>query len=65
MLTYIIIYLIGVFLTIIGGYSGLEKGWKITVLDIMVVIVVALTSWLGLILVILLFYGDKVVFIKK
>lgn len=61
----LVIYLCGIVAALILGYLSLEKGYKVTVFDLVFGILISLFSWAAFIMFILIVYNDKVVFIKK
>ena len=66
MITLLIIYLLGCIITFIFLYKYTLNKWEeITISDIGVFSILSLFSWLGLIIGLLVFYGDKVIIRKK
>lgn len=61
----LIIYLIGVIASAVLCYLSLEKGYKVTVFDLLFTFLISLCSWGAFIVTLIFNYGDKVVFIKK
>lgn len=61
----LIIYLSGIIATAIICYLGLEKGCKVTVLDLLFGFLFSLFSWVAFITILFIIYGDKEVFTKK
>jgi hypothetical protein len=60
-----IIYLLGVIATVLLLYYSLEHGSKITIGDIVFVLVISMFSWLAFVICLVIFFADYVVFIKK
>ncbi len=66
MITLLIIYLLGCIITFIFLYKHTLNKWEeITISDIGVFSILSLFSWLGLVIGLLVFYGDKVIIRKK
>lgn len=66
MITLLIIYLLGCIITFIFLYKTILNKWEeITISDIGVFSILSVFSWLGLIIGLLVFYGDKVIIRKK
>lgn len=61
----LIIYLSGIIAAVILFYLSLEKGYKVTIFDLVFGILISLFSWAAFIIFLLIVYNDKVVFIKK
>lgn len=66
MITLLIIYLLGCIITFIFLYKTTLNKWEeITISDIGVFFIMSSASWLGLVIGLLVFYGDKVIIRKK
>lgn len=66
MITLLIIYLLGCIITFIFLYKTILNKWEeITISDIGVFSILSVFSWLGLVIGLLVFYGDKVIIRKK
>ena len=61
----LIIYLLGIVASLILMYRSLEKGDRVTVGDIILALIYSLSSWVGFIIVIGMFFSNYVVFTKK
>lgn len=61
----LVIYLSGIVAAVILFYLSLEKGYKVTIFDLVFGILISLFSWAAFIIFLLIVYNDKVVFIKK
>lgn len=59
------VYIVGFFATLVLLYLTMKKGDTVSVLDLCLSLILASLSWTGVLIVGLLCYGDKVVFIKK
>ena len=61
-----IIYLIGYILTFIAFLlANLKEYGKIIIKDLAMGILISITSWLGLIVILIAVYGDVIVYKKK
>ena len=65
MITFLIIYILGIIATLWAYYYSLESGAEISVTELSVCIATSLFSWITFIVLILAIYGDKIVFTKK
>lgn len=65
MILFWIIYLLGVFATMLLLYYSLEHGEKITIGDIAFALVISVCSWLAFIIAFIIFFANYVVFTKK
>lgn len=61
----LIIYLLGIIASLTLMYRSLEKGDRVTVGDIILALIYSLSSWVGFIIVIGMFFSNYVVFTKK
>lgn len=61
----LIIYLLGIVASLTLMYRSLEKGDRVTVGDIILAFIYSLSSWVGFIIVIGMFFSNYVVFTKK
>lgn len=61
----LLIYLLGIIVTLWIWYYTLDKGTKITLFDLSFVILISIFSWIAFIVIIIMEYGDKTVFKKK
>ena len=61
----LVIYLCGIIAAVTLSYLSLEKGYKVTVFDLVFGILISLFSWAAVIVFLLVIYNDKVVFTKK
>lgn len=61
----LIIYLLGIVASLTLMYRSLEKGDRVTVGDIILALIYSLSSWVGFIIVIGMFFSNYVVFTKK
>ena len=61
----LIIYLVGVIATAVLLFCSLEKGYKVTLGDLIAGCLICLLSWIGFISVIMICFSDYVVFTKK
>ena len=60
-----IIYILGVVATVLLFYFTLEKGTKVTVMDIAFILVISIFSLVSFIISLLFIYSDEIVFTKK
>ena len=61
----LIIYLLGIVASLTLMYRSLEKGDRVTVGDIILALIYSLSSWVGFIIVIGMFFSNHIVFTKK
>lgn len=65
MVIFLLIYVIGFIATLWFWYYTLNSGTKITLADLMSVIMMCTCSWIAFIIMTMIVYGDKTVFKKK
>lgn len=65
MILFWIIYLLGVVATVLLLYCSLGHGVKITIGDTVLALVISVFSWLAFVFILIMFFADYVVFIKK
>ena len=67
MITFILlsVYIVGFIATLVLLYLAMEKGDTVSVSELCQSLVLAFFSWIGVLVIVLFFYGDKVVFTKK
>lgn len=61
----LIVYLLGVVAILVLTYCSLEKGYRVTIGDIIKVLICSISSWIGFIVVFFMLFSDYVVFTKK
>ena len=61
----LLIYILGIIVTLWIWYYTLDNGTKITLFDLSFVILISIFSWIAFIVIIIMEYGDKTVFKKK
>ncbi len=65
MIVLLIVYILGIIATLWAYYYSLESGEEIDLLELSFSIASSLFSWVTFIILILVVYGDKIVFTKK
>ena len=65
MLIFLLIYVSGIIAALLLGYHCLDEGTEFTLSELSFAILMSVFSWVAFIIVILIAYGDKVVFKKK
>lgn len=65
MITFLIIYILGIIATLWNYYHSLKSGTEISLSELLVIIIVSLFSWFSFVISIIILYGDKTVFKKK
>ena len=65
MIIFLIIYILGIIATLWAYYYNLKSGEEVDLLELSFSIASSLFSWVTFIILILVIYGDKVVFTKK
>lgn len=65
MLLILLIYILGIIVTLRIWYYTLDNGTKVTLFDLSFVILISIFSWIAFIVIIIMEYGDKTVFKKK
>ena len=65
MVIFLIVYILGVIVTLWASYHNLESGTEVSLFDLLFTVILSLFSWIAFIVVILLTYGGKTVFKKK
>ena len=61
----LLIYILGIIATLWIFYRSLGSGEKVTLCDLLSVIMLSILSWIAFIALIIVEYGDKTVFKKK
>ena len=62
---FLIIYLLGCIATAVQFYCVLDKGYKVTVGELVMAILICAFSWLSFFTALVIIYCGKVVFTKK
>ena len=65
MIAFLIIYILGIIVTLWTFYNSLKSGEEVSLYEIVFALISSLFSWVTFIILILVIYGDKVVFTKK
>lgn len=65
MIIFLIIYLMGIIATLWTYYYSLESGEEVSLYEVVFALISSLFSWITFIILILVIYGDEVVFKKK
>ena len=65
MIIFLIIYILGIIASLWLGYYSLESGEEVSLYEIVFALTSSLFSWITFIILILVIYGDGVVFKKK
>ncbi len=65
MITFLIIYILGIIATLWIFYHSLGSGEKVTLCDLLIIIMTSILSWIAFIVGIIMVYGDKTIFKKK
>lgn len=65
MVIFLIVYILGVIVTLWASYHNLESGTEVSLFDLLFTVLLSLFSWIAFIVEILLTYGGKTVFKKK
>ena len=61
----IIFYILGIIATLWTYYHNLESGYEIPLSELLIIIVSSGFSWLAFIVLIIVIYGDNIIFKKK
>lgn len=61
----LLIYILGIIATLWIFYHSLCNGEKVTLCDLLLIIMVSILSWIAFIAGIIMVYGDTIVFKKK
>ena len=65
MIIFLIIYILGIIATLWAYYYNLKSGEEVSLYEIVFALTSSLFSWITFIILILVIYGDGVVFKKK
>ena len=65
MITFWIIYILGIIATLWTYYHNLSSGSEISLSELLMIIIGSLFSWIGFVILIISIYGDDTVFKKK
>lgn len=66
MITFWIIYILGVIATLWTYYYNLESGDEVSLSELLAIIIASLlSSWFAFVILLILIYGNKTVFKKK
>ena len=65
MTLFLVIYLLGFIATAVSLFCSLEKGYRVTLGDLIAGVLICLLSWMGFIGVMMIWFSDYVVFTKK
>ena len=65
MITFLIIYILGIIATLWTCYHSLKSGTEISLSELLVIIIGSLFSWFAFVILIISLYGHKTVFKKK
>lgn len=65
MVTFLIIYILGIIATLWTYYYNLRSGSEISLSELLLIIIGSLFSWIAFVILIISIYGDETVFKKK
>lgn len=66
MVTFLIIYILGIIATLLTYYYNLESGDEVSLSELLAIIIASLlSSWFAFVILLILIYGNKTVFKKK
>jgi hypothetical protein len=65
MITFWIIYIIGIIATLWTYYYNLESGYEVSLPELLCIIIGSLFSWFAFVILIISLYRDEIVFKKK
>lgn len=65
MITFLIIYILGIIATLWTYYYNLSSGSEISLSELLFIIICSSFSWLAFVILILLIHGDDTIFKKK
>lgn len=65
MITFLFIYILGIIATLWVYCHNLSSGYEISLAELLAVILGCLCSWVTFIIMIIVIYGDEIVFTKK
>ena len=65
MITFLIIYILGIIATLLTYYYNLDSGYKVSLSEIIYVMIGSLFSWIAFAILIISINEDKTVFKKK
>jgi hypothetical protein len=65
MIIFLIIYVLGIIATLLTYYHNLRSGYEVSLSELSLFIMDSLLSWIAFFILLMVIYGDEIIFTKK